>query len=68
MTTLSRFFQKVIRKINKTVSSWFFIDQWVILTAHNVDMESLEWSAFKPIVPPPDRYWGDPFVIEKKDR
>ncbi|MGB7874139.1 MAG: hypothetical protein WBL25_07130 [Anaerolineales bacterium] len=68
MDTSSRFLQRAIRKINKTVSSWFFIDQWVILTAQDLSMDSLEWSAFKPLIPPPDRYWADPFVIAKEDR
>lgn len=68
MNILSRFFHRVIRKLNKTVSSWFFIDQWVVLAAHDLGLESLEWSQFSPIVPPPDRYWADPFVIERNDR
>ena len=61
-------FQRTIRKINKTVSSWFFLDQWVILTAQGLNMESLDWPVFKPHVPPPDRYWADPFVIARNDR
>lgn len=67
MNSQTGFFKRVVRKINKTISAWFFIDQWVILTAKNLSMDELEWSAFKPLIPPPDRYWGDPFVIEKED-
>ena len=68
MSTLCKFFQRVIRKIDKTVSSWFFIDQWVILTARKLSMNKLEWSAFKPLIPPPDRYWADPFIYEEGNR
>ena len=28
-------------------------------------MDALEWSAFKPHLPPPDRYWADPFVLTR---
>jgi len=65
MVTLSSFIHRVIRKLDKTVSAWFFLDQWVILTAEGLGMDSLEWSAFKPLVPPPDRYWADPFFVTR---
>ena len=68
MGTLIKLFKRVIRKINKIVSSWFFLDQWVILTARGLGMDSLEWSNFKALIPPPDRYWADPFVIVREDR
>ena len=68
MSTSTPFFQRVIRKLNKTISSWFFHDQWVILTARGLSMESLDWSEFKVLTPPPDRYWADPFVIARGDR
>jgi hypothetical protein len=31
-------------------------------------MESLEWSTFKSLNPPLDRYWADPFVITREGR
>jgi len=68
MNKISKFYHRVTRKIDKTVSSWFYLDQWVILTAQGMSMDSLEWSAFRPIVPPPDRYWADPFLIVKENR
>ena len=61
----SKFLQRAVRKLNKTISSWFFLDQYVILTARDLSIDSLEWSAFKPLIPPPDRYWADPFVVER---
>ena len=59
-------FQRLIRRLDKDVSAWFFIDQWVILTANGLGMDSLAWSALKPLVPPPDRYWADPFVVTRE--
>ena len=51
--------------MDKTIAAWFCIDQWVIMTGKGLDMHSLDWSAFKPIIPTPDRYWADPFVITR---
>lgn len=68
MNSFSKLFQRFIRKINKTVSAWFFIDQWVILTAQNLSIDALEWSAFKPLIPPSDRYWADPFIYVYENR
>jgi len=51
--------------VDKTIAAWFFIDQWVIMTGRDLDMHSLDWSALKPIIPTPDRYWADPFVVTR---
>jgi len=53
------------RKLNKTVNSFFFLDQWAILIGRNLDFESAAWDHFRPLVPSPDRYWADPFVIAR---
>lgn len=58
-------FRRVVRKLDKTVASLFFIDQWVIMTARGIDYKSLQWSRLHPIIPEPDRYWGDPFVVQR---
>lgn len=60
--------RRAIRRLNKAVSELFFLDQWVLMTAPRMEIESLQWSAFKPIIPPPDRYWADPFAIRRDDR
>ena len=64
----SSFSQRALRRLDKTISSFFFIDQWVIMTARGGSFDSLQWPAFHPIVPEKDRYWADPFVVEKADR
>jgi hypothetical protein len=46
----------------------FYIDQWVIMTAQGGSFESLQWSAFQPLIPEKDRYWSDPFVLAKEGR
>jgi len=57
--------QRAVRKLDKALASAFFIDQWVILTSSEMDFRSLRWEAFTPLVPEKDRYWGDPFVLQR---
>lgn len=59
--------RRLLRKLDKTIAGWFFIDQWVILTAHDLSYKGLRWDALHPLVPPKDRYWGDPFVLRRDD-
>jgi len=57
--------QRIARKLDKTLASAFFIDQWVILTGRGVNYASMRWDAFTPLTPERDRYWGDPFVLQR---
>jgi len=57
--------RRVSRRIDKTIASWIFIDQWIILTGKNLDYRSLDWNGLQPLIPPKDRYWGDPFILHK---
>ena len=59
--------QRVRRKVDKTVAAQFFIDQWLILTGPRTDYHSLDWEAMQPLLPPKDRYWGDPFIVHHGD-
>jgi hypothetical protein len=67
MVSLS-FFQRLFRRLNKDISSFFFLDQWAVLTAKGVDYDSLQWSAFHSIVPAKDRYWADPFILARENQ
>jgi hypothetical protein len=59
--------QRLIRRLDKTFSSPFFLDQWVIMTARGAEHDSLQWSAFRPLIPEKDRYWADPFIIHRQN-
>ena len=63
--TPSSFFRRAVRRVDKTLSSFFFIDQWVIMTARDAGFNSLQWPMFQPLIPDKDRYWGDPFVVAR---
>ena len=53
------------RRLNKEINSFFFLDQWVILTARGKDHNSVSWENFHPLIPPADRYWADPFILSR---
>ena len=59
------FFARLFRRLDKTISSFFFLDQWAILTAKGAGYDSLQWSMFRSLIPEKDRYWADPFVVYK---
>lgn len=66
MNRVTKLLRRIIWKLDKTISKWFFRDQWVIMMAKDQDIDSLSWSDFTPLDPPPDRYWADPFVIARE--
>lgn len=66
--TSSSLIQRGVRRLDKTLASFFYLDQWVIMTAQGIGTESLQWNQFHSLIPDKDRYWGDPFVLAKEDR
>ncbi len=61
-------FQRVARRLDKTVAGLLFTDQWIIMVAKGLDFDKLRWREFHQLAPEKDRYWGDPFVMQKGDR
>ncbi len=62
------FGRRVIRRMDKFISSLFNIDQWVIMAARDMEFKSLSWAGLQSLVPPKDRYWADPFVVARENR
>ena len=56
---------RVFNRISKEIRKVLFHDQWVIMAATGAGMDALAWNKFNAIIPPPDRYWADPFVITR---
>ena len=51
------------------ISRIFYLKQWILLFKINESNSiSKTFFRFKKIVPPIDRFWADPFVIEKEDK
>ena len=42
-------------------------EQWILLVRRGIDLD-MNVRAFKPIIPPRDRYWADPHVVRRDDR
>ncbi len=60
-----RLVQRLMRKVEKTLAAPFFIDQWVILTGPRKAYHALKWETMQALIPPKDRYWADPFVMQR---
>jgi hypothetical protein len=60
--------QRAARRLDKSLSGRFFIDQWVIMVARGAEFDRLQWSEFEPLAPDKDRYWGDPFIVQRDGR
>jgi len=56
-------------KIKNSFSSLFYFDQWILLYQFNKKgLWSKSFFRFKRITPPKDRFWADPFVLEKNNK
>ncbi len=58
----------LLRRIWKKIRFYFVVDQWIVLIARSSGYKSLAWSNFRPLIPPIDRYWADPFVWFHEDK
>lgn len=57
----------LLSRIQKKIRSYFFLDQWIVLLAPGNGYKSLSWNDFKPLIPPIDRFWADPFIWVRED-
>jgi hypothetical protein len=55
-------------RIREKILSYFFYQQWVLLIARGINIESASWNHFTPLLPPSDRLWADPFVWKYADQ
>ena len=58
----------LLQRIWKKMRSYFILAQWIILISPSTGYKSLLWTNFKPVVPPFDRFWADPFVWFHENR
>jgi len=58
-----------LRKIFEKIDRLFYFNQWILLFKINKQRKwSTSFFRFKRMVPPKDRFWADPFVLEKEGR
>lgn len=59
----------VFTKLKVKLSGYFFFEQWVLLYKINKEHKvSKSIFRFKKILPPKDRFWADPFIIERNNK
>jgi hypothetical protein len=52
------------RLLQKSGNKLFFIDPWsLFVSTEKLEFPKLNFSRFKPLLPPKDRIWADPFVV-----
>ena len=56
----TRLLHKAWKKLN-------YREQWILLIAKG-KQPVFDFSAFKKIIPPKDRFWADPFILQEKDK
>lgn len=55
-------------KVINSIKSAFYFDQWILLfKLEKEEKWSKSFFRFKRITPPKDRFWADPFVLEKNN-
>ncbi len=60
--------QRLQRKIDKSLAGLVSIDQWILLIGSGSSYDNLQWQSLRPVLPEKDRYWADPFVIQKNNQ
>jgi len=56
-------------KIKQLINSTFFFNQWALIYRNNKDRNfSFDFSTYKPILPPKDRFWADPFLLKRNGK
>lgn len=56
-------------KFKTKIESRFFFEQWILLfKLEKRNKLSTYFYRFKKILPPKDRFWADPFIVERDDK
>jgi hypothetical protein len=58
--------KKIVEKIVTLYNNKFYLEQWILMFHINAEFSSSLWR-YKKIIPPKDRFWADPHIIEKDD-
>jgi hypothetical protein len=59
--------RRLRRRLDKFIDNARFFDQWTVMVGRGEDLKS-DFTDFRRLVPPPDRYWADPFIIQRDGR
>jgi hypothetical protein len=66
--TLKAVFKLYWRALSGTIKRRFYFEQWILLYQLNTNRERPKtFNSFNRMLPPKDRIWADPFVLERND-
>ena len=58
----SSFMKYFLKNLISKIDSQFYFNQWIIMYYFGKDLQKSFWR-YKPLNPPKDRFWADPFII-----
>jgi len=64
---LSLCVSKFVERYKYALNKKRFLDQWILMYQFS-DKPGTSLRQYKPIIPPIDRFWADPFVIERNNK
>ena len=64
---LSLFVKYFSKNLLSKIDSKFYFNQWILMFYFGKDLQKSFWR-YKPMIPPKDRFWADPFVLYKNNR
>lgn len=56
--------RRTARKAREVLKNLRYLDQWILLYDLRPTLSTSLWR-YQRIVPPPDRFWADPFVVQR---
>lgn len=57
------------RFVSQKVRRWFYFEQYILLFGFNNGKEFCpELTSYAKLIPPPDRFWADPFIVYENNR
>ena len=66
VVVLAGVFSKYWQKLKQKITNRFYFEQWILLFQVNQDGKTpFDFKDYKRILPPKDRFWADPFGMER---
>jgi hypothetical protein len=59
--------KKLLQKVRRKWDDTLYFRQWFLLYDIREGMSTSLWR-FKPIIPPKDRFWADPFIVSRDNK
>ena len=61
------FMKYFLKNLSYRLDSKFYFNQWILMFHFGKELQKSLWR-YKPLIPPKDRFWADPFVVHRDGR